>query len=65
MQEIVVTNSESLSFAKEDLKEQLQDKLKESREKLERFRKDFHDLTKRVNILLMETKKGKLKRTKI
>lgn len=65
MQEIVVTNCESLSSAKEDLKEQSRDKLKESREKLERFRKDFHDLTKRVNILLLETKKGKLKRTKI
>ena len=58
MQEIVVTNSESLSSAKEDLREQSQDKLKESREKLEMFRKDFHDLTKRVNILLLEKKKG-------
>lgn len=61
MHEIVITNSEALSAAKE----QSQDKLNESREKLEMFRKEFHDLTKRVNILLMETKKGKLKRTKI
>ena len=65
MHEIVITNFEALSAAKEDSKEQSQDKLNESREKLERFRKDFHDLTKRVNILLLETKKGKLKRTKI
>lgn len=61
MHEIVLINSESLSTAKE----QSQDKLNESKEKLERFRKDFHDLTKRVNILLLETKKGKVKRTKI
>ena len=61
MHEIVITNSEALSAAKG----QLPDKLNESREKLERFRKEFHDLTKNVNILLLETKKGKLKRTKI
>lgn len=61
MHEIVITNSEALSAAKE----QSRDKLNESREKLEMFRKEFHDLTKRVNILLLETKKGKLKRTKI
>ena len=61
MHEVVIINSESLSAAKE----QSQDKLNESREKLEMFRKEFHDLTKRVNILLLETKKGKLKRTKI
>lgn len=61
MHEIVITNSEALSVAKEHS----QDKLNESREQLEMFRKEFHDLTKRVNILLLETKKGKLKRTKI
>ncbi len=58
MQEIVVTDSESLSAAKEGFKERSQDKLTESNDQLENFRKDFHDLTKRVNILLIETKKS-------
>jgi hypothetical protein len=65
MQEIVVINSESLFAAKEGSNKQSQEKLNESRKKLEGFRKDFHDVTKRVNICLAETKKGRSKRTKI
>ena len=57
MQDIVVANSEYLSTAKEGLKEQSADKLIESRTKLEKFRKDFHDLTRMVNILLSEKRK--------
>lgn len=56
MQEIVVTNSESLSAAKKGLNGRSMDKLKESRDHLEIFRKDFHEVTKRVNILLNEIK---------
>ena len=58
MQEIVVTDSNSLSAAREGLNKQSQDKLKKSIDQLEKFRKDFYDVTKRVNVLLME-KKGK------
>ena len=58
LQEIVITDSESLFAAKEGLKERSQDKLNESKDQLENFRKDFHDLTKKVNILLIETRKG-------
>ena len=58
LQEIVVADSESLFAAREGFKERSQEKLKESKDKLENFRKDFHDLAKRVNILLSETKKG-------
>lgn len=58
LQEIVITDSESLFAAREGFKERSQDKLKESKDRLENFRKDFHDLTKKVNILLGETKKG-------
>ena len=56
LQEIIVTNSESLSAARKGSKELSRDKLKESRDKLEMFRKDFHEVTKRVNILLNEVK---------
>lgn len=56
MQEIVVTDFNSLSAAREGLNKQSQDKLKESIDQLEKFRKDFYDVTKRVNILLMEKK---------
>ena len=59
MQEIVVIDSEYLSAVKEGLNEPSKNKLKESKEQLERFRKDFYDVTDRVNILLTETKKGK------
>lgn len=58
LQEIVITDSESLFAAREGFKERSQDKLKESKDRLENFRKDFHDLTKKVNILLGETKKS-------
>ncbi|MEL7670188.1 hypothetical protein [Methanobacterium sp.] len=59
MQEIVVINSESLYAAKEGLNGQSQKKLSESRARLEKFRKDFHDVTKRVNVLLTEKKSSK------
>lgn len=59
MQEIVVINSESLYAAKEGLNGQSQNKLSESRARLEKFRKDFHDVTKRVNVLLTEKKSSK------
>lgn len=58
LQDIVITDSESLTAAKKGLKERSQDKLSESKDQLEKFRKDFHDLTKMVNILLIETKKS-------
>jgi len=58
LQEIVVTDSEFLSAAREGLDKQSQNKLRESIDQLEKFRKDFYDVTKRVNVLLME-KKGK------
>lgn len=60
MHEIAVTDSESLAAAREGLKERSQDKLKESRDQLEMFRKEFHEVTKKVNILLMGKKKRKL-----
>ncbi|MCZ3365153.1 MULTISPECIES: hypothetical protein [Methanobacterium] len=59
MQEIVVINSESLYAAKEGLDVQSQNKLSESRAQLEKFRKEFHDVTKRVNVLLTEKKSSK------
>jgi hypothetical protein len=59
MQEIVVINSESLYAAKEGLDGQSQNKLSESRAQLEKFRKEFHDVTKRVNVLLTEKKSSK------
>ena len=59
MQEIVVINSESLCAAKEGLNGQSEKKLSESRARLEKFRKDFHDVTKRVNVLLTEKKSSK------
>ncbi len=59
MQEIVVTDYDSLYAAREGFKERSQDKLKESKDQLEMFRNDFHEVTKRVNILLTEKKKGK------
>ena len=58
LQEIVVIDSESLFAARKGLMERSQDKLNESKDQLENFRKDFHDLTKKVNILLIETRKG-------
>lgn len=57
MQEIVVTDYESLFAAENGLKGLSQDKLDQSRDQLEKFRKNFHDTTQRVNILLAETKK--------
>ncbi|MGB9979244.1 hypothetical protein [Methanobacterium sp.] len=63
MQEIVLINSESLSAAKNGLDEQSQDKLKKSKEKLEIFRKDFYEVTKGVNVLLLKKKKGKSQKT--
>ena len=59
MQEVVVTDLESLNAARKGLKEQSQTKLKESRDQLEVFRKDFHEVTKEVNILLSEKGKSK------
>lgn len=54
LQEIVVTDSESLFAAREGLKEKSQEKLKESMDHLEEFRKDFHSLTEEVNVRLTE-----------
>lgn len=57
LQEVVVTDCESLLAARDGLSGKSQEKLKESRDLLEEFRKDFHGLTKEVNILLTEKKK--------
>lgn len=54
MQEIVVTDLEYLSAAEKGMVEESQDKLREVRDQLERFRKDFHDVTEIVNDLLVE-----------
>lgn len=54
LQEVVTLNSEYLSAAKDGLEEKAKDKLKESRNRLEKFRKEFHSIANEVNTLLLE-----------
>jgi phosphate uptake regulator len=54
LQEAVNINSEYLSAAKDGLEEKSKDKLKESQELLEEFRKEFHSIVNEVNTLLLE-----------
>ena len=57
MQEIVVSNSEYLTAVDGGLDELSQNKLDTSRNQLEIFRKDFHGLTKTINIILTKKRK--------
>jgi chromosome segregation ATPase len=52
LQEVVTLNSEYLSTTKDSLEEKTKNKLKESRDRLEKFRKEFHSLANEVNTLL-------------
>ena len=54
LQEAVTLNSESLSAAKEGLEEKAKAKLKESRDHLEMFRKEFHAIANEVNSQFIE-----------
>lgn len=51
-QEVVTLNSEYVSATKDGLEEKTKDKLEESRDRLEKFRKEFHSLANEVNTLL-------------
>lgn len=53
-QEVMVIYSDYLIASKEGMEEKSQDKLKESRELLENFRKEFHSVTEEVNNLLIK-----------
>ncbi|MBI5680238.1 MAG: hypothetical protein HZC47_05020 [Methanobacterium sp.] len=51
-QEVIVVYSEYLTASREEMEEKSQNKLKESQELLEEFRKEFHSVTGEVNSLL-------------
>ncbi len=52
LHEAVVINSESLTAAKEGSKEKSREKLKESRDQLDKFRESFLPLTREVDLNL-------------
>jgi hypothetical protein len=54
LQESVTLNSEYLSASKEGLDQIANNKLKESQNHLEEFRKEFHSIADEVNKLLLE-----------
>ena len=54
MQESVTLYSEYLKATKDGLEEKAISKLKESKETLEEFRKEFHSISEEINTLLMK-----------
>lgn len=54
MQESVTLNSEYLKATRDGLEEKAMNNLKESREILEEFKKEFHSIIKEINTLLMK-----------